>query len=704
MKAIFKKEFMSYMHSVVGFLFMAVTIFFFGLYATVYNLSAGYPYVSYTLSSILFLFLIAIPILSMRILADERKQKTDQLILTAPISVGKIVLGKYFAMSSVFLIPVAAICIFPVFLQKFGTVPMGESYVAILAFTLYGLTCLAVGIFVSSLTESQVIAAVLSFGILFLTYMMSGIESLISQTGNIVTKFLGVFDFQTRFAKMINGVLNITDVIYFLTVIILMLFLTTQSIQKRRYSVSVHNISMGAYSSITVVIGIVLAVVVNLIAAKVPTKYTSFDVTSNKLYTITDQTKEMLAGLQEDINLYVISAESSVDTNLQETLNCYESESEHVKVSYVDPLVNPKFASQYTTGNLTQNSIIVESDKRYKVISYNDLYETEIDYTTYSQSITGYDAEGQITSAISYCTSDDMPKIYMIAGHNEYTLDSGFTTAIEKENIEYETISLMDYDTIPEDAECIVIHAPETDFSADDADKVIAYLNNGGKALITTEYVGNSLPNFERIMENFGLSIQQGYVVDSNAGNYYQTPIYLLPNVEYADETSGLTGSYTYVFAPYAQGIAVPESDTDDITYTKLLTGSDSSIVKKNVQSTSTFEKEEGDLDGPVCIGVKAEKTLDSGSATLYLFSCAQLFTDNADSAVSGNNKVLFSNIMSTVANHEVSVSIPVKSYDVENLTASSSDMYLFETIVVVLVPLALIICGLVIWLKRRKK
>lgn len=704
MKAIFKKEFMSYMHSVVGFLFMAVTIFFFGLYATVYNLSAGYPYVSYTLSSILFLFLIAIPILSMRILADERKQKTDQLILTAPISVGKIVLGKYFAMSSVFLIPVAAICIFPVFLQKFGTVPMGESYVAILAFTLYGLTCLAVGIFVSSLTESQVIAAVLSFGILFLTYMMSGIESLISQTGNIVTKFLGVFDFQTRFANMINGVLNITDVIYFLTVIILMLFLTTQSIQKRRYSVSVHNISMGAYSSITVVIGIVLAVVVNLIAAKVPTKYTSFDVTSNKLYTITDQTKEMLAGLQEDINLYVISAESSVDTNLQQTLNCYESESEHVKVSYVDPLVNPKFASQYTTGNLTQNSIIVESDKRYKVISYNDLYETEIDYTTYSQSITGYDAEGQITSAISYCTSDDMPKIYMIAGHNEYTLDSGFTTAIEKENIEYETISLMDYDTIPEDAECIVIHAPETDFSADDADKVIAYLNNGGKALITTEYVGNSLPNFERIMENFGLSIQQGYVVDSNAGNYYQTPIYLLPNVEYADETSGLTGSYTYVFAPYAQGIAVPESDTDDITYTKLLTGSDSSIVKKNVQSTSTFEKEEGDLDGPVCIGVKAEKTLDSGSATLYLFSCAQLFTDNADSAVSGNNKVLFSNIMSTVANHEVSVSIPVKSYDVENLTASSSDMYLFETIVVVLVPLALIICGLVIWLKRRKK
>ena len=122
MKAIFKREFSAYIHSVVGLLFMAVTVFFFGLYGAVYNLASGYPYVSYTLSAILFLFLLTIPILSMRILADEKKQKTDQLILTAPVSVGKIVLGKYFAMAAIFLIPVAGMCIFPLFLSRFGTV------------------------------------------------------------------------------------------------------------------------------------------------------------------------------------------------------------------------------------------------------------------------------------------------------------------------------------------------------------------------------------------------------------------------------------------------------------------------------------------------------------------------------------------------------------------------------------------------------
>ena len=704
MKAIFKREFLSYIHSVVGLLFMAVTVFFFGLYAAVYNLASGYPYVSYTLSAILFLFLLSIPVLSMRILADERKQKTDQLILTAPVSVGRIVLGKYLAMAAIFLIPVAGICIFPIFLQKFGTVPMAESYVAILAFALYGLTCMAVGILVSSFTESQVIAAVLSFAILFITYMMQGIESLISQTGNVVTKFLSIFDFQTRFSNMTNGILDITSIVYFVSVIALLLFLTTQSIQKRRYSVSVHNISMGAYSSITVVIGIALAVIVNLIAGQIPTKYTNIDITTNQLYTITDQTKELLASLNDDVTVYVLSSEDGADSTILQTLKSYEEASSHIKVEYIDPLVNPQFASSYSTSNLSQNSLIVETAKRYKVISYNEMYETEVDYSTYSQNVTGYDGEGQLTSAISYCTSDDMPKIYIISGHNEYTLDSGFTTALEKENIDYETISLMEYDAIPDDAECIIIHAPEKDFSEDDANKVIDYLNNGGKAFITTEYVEEQMPNFEKILSEFGLTIEKGYAVDTNAGNYYQTPIYLLPNVEYSDETTGLTGSHTYVMAPYAEAIAVPDVDVDSITYTKLLTTSEKSLVKTDVKNATSFDKEEGDIEGPLCIGVKAEKTLDSGSAVLYVFSSAQFFTDNVDNAVSGNNKTLFTNIMSTIASHDVSVSVPVKSYDYDNLTASTKDVVLFETIVVILIPLALIITGFVIWFKRRKK
>ena len=169
MLAVFKREFKSYFQSVIGWLFVAAFLAMFGLYFYIYNLLQGYPYVYYTLSAITVVFLIAVPVLTMRSFAEERKSKTDQLLLTAPVSPGKLVLGKYLAMAAVFTVDIAVFCVAPLILRAFGTVPMGESYIAILAFWLYGCACIAVGMFISSLTESQVIAAVLTFAVLFVS-------------------------------------------------------------------------------------------------------------------------------------------------------------------------------------------------------------------------------------------------------------------------------------------------------------------------------------------------------------------------------------------------------------------------------------------------------------------------------------------------------------------------------------------------------
>lgn len=167
MIAIFKREWKAYFQNIIGWLFIAAIIALYGLYFLVYNLRSGYPYISYPLSSIAFILLLAVPVLTMRSLAEERHSRTDQLVLTAPISVGKLVLGKFLAMAAIFSVAMAVICISPLILSAYGTVPMGESYVAILGFWLYGLACIAVGMFLSSITESQVIAAVLTFAALF---------------------------------------------------------------------------------------------------------------------------------------------------------------------------------------------------------------------------------------------------------------------------------------------------------------------------------------------------------------------------------------------------------------------------------------------------------------------------------------------------------------------------------------------------------
>ena len=181
MIAVYKRELRSYLTSMIGYLFIFFILLLTGIYFSAYQLGAAYPRFEYTLSALTFVFLISVPILTMRVLAEERKQKTDQLLLTAPVSIEKIVFGKYFALVTIFAIPMLIMCLYPLLMTKFGTVSLGAAYTAILGFFLLGCANLAIGVFISSLTESQVIAAVLTFVILFALYMMNGISSFFSE-------------------------------------------------------------------------------------------------------------------------------------------------------------------------------------------------------------------------------------------------------------------------------------------------------------------------------------------------------------------------------------------------------------------------------------------------------------------------------------------------------------------------------------------
>lgn len=704
MLAIYKKELKSYLHSFIGFLFIAVTLFFLGLYFTVYNLMNGYPYFSYAVSSVAFIFLISVPVLTMRVLAEEKHSKTDQLILTAPVSVAGIVVGKFLALLTIFAIPVLIICLYPLLMSAYGTIPMAQAYLAILAYFLYGMTSIAIGMFLSSVTESQVIAAVLGFAVLFLGYMMSGICSLISSTGNLLTKLLGCFDLYSYFSELLNGSLNLNGIVYYLSVTILVLFLTVQSIQKRRYSVSVKHFSVGAYSTGMIAVSLAIVVVVNIIMGELPIAWTNIDLTSGKMYSLTDQTKEYVAGMQEDVTIYVMVDEENQDAVLQQTLQRYDDLSDHITVEYVNPTVNPMFLLQYTDESASVNSLIVVSDKRSKVIDYSNIYESTFDYTTYTSSTTGYDGEGQITSALDYVLSDDMPKLYLTEGHGEYSLSRSFSAALSKENVEYETINLMDYDVVPEDAACLLIFSAANDFSEDDKDKVIAYLEKGGKVILTTGYMGDTeTPNLDELLAYMGMSVADGMVVDLQEENYYRSPYYLLPTMDFASYTTGVYGEY-YVFAPYAQGIVIADEEAEGMTYDTFLSTSDRAFSKVNISNMEDVEKEEGDIDGPFSIGVEAIKTLEEGQATMVVFGCGELFTDDASDMVAGANQMIFTNTVSSFVSHDVSVSVPVKSYEVSILTVPQSSVLLWAPLVTVILPLGFLTVGFVIWLKRRRR
>lgn len=703
MFAIYKRELKSYFRSFIGFLFIGVTLFFLGLYFTAYNLNFGYPYFSYVVNSVVFLFLISVPVLTMRILAEEKKNKTDQLILTAPVSVGGIVMGKYLALLTIFAIPTAIICAYPLILTSFGSLPLGEAYLSILAFFLYGAACIAIGLFVSSVTESQVIAAVLGFGVLFLGYMMTSITGLFSESGNLLTKLLNCFDMYTPFYNLLNGTLNVGSVVYFLSLTVLVLFLTSQSIQKRRYSVSVKTLSFGAYSTVMIAAAVAVVMLVNIVLGEMPGTWTAIDLTSEKLYSLTDQTKDFVKGMTDDVTIYVLVSEENEDKTLGQTLDRYEELSDHITVEYVDPMVSPQFYKQYTDVAISTNSLIVVSDKRSKVINANSIYETSFDYETYSSRTTGYDGEGQVTSALAYVTADDMPKLYLTQGHGEYTLSNTFYNILSKQNVVYETFSLMDYDEIPEDAVCVMINAPEKDFSSDDRDKIIGYLERGGRVMLVTRYTGEDMPNLDAIMKYMGLGMAEGMIVEQDGSHYYQNPLYLLPELVSDTYTAGIYGNY-YVFVPYGQGIVIADEEAEGMTYSSFLHTSDSAVSKVDMQNAVTFDQEEGDLEGPFNLGVEAQKEVENGTAVMVVFGSSEIFTDEADEMVSGANQMLLGNAVSGFSDYEVSVAVPVKNYEVSTLLLTRSDIVLLSTITTVILPLGCLAVGFVIWFRRRRR
>ncbi|MBR6513273.1 MAG: ABC transporter permease subunit [Clostridia bacterium] len=290
MKAIYKRELKSYFGSVIAYIVIALILAFVGFVASYINLFAGYPNFEYALCEpyAVFALVIALSLLTMRCFADEKREKTDQLLYSLPIKMKDIVMGKYLAMLTVYLIPVAVMCAWPLILSFFGKVNMLQSYSTILAQLLLGACIIAAGMFLSSLTESQVIAAVMTIGLFLAVYfmptivdtflpdssmasficfiLMIGVVAIIvyALTGNIfaalgvgfvleaVNLVLYLFKtsiFESAFPDMLNnlsifnrltpfanGTFDLTGVVYYLSITGVFVFLTVQSLEKKRYS------------------------------------------------------------------------------------------------------------------------------------------------------------------------------------------------------------------------------------------------------------------------------------------------------------------------------------------------------------------------------------------------------------------------------------------------------------------------------------
>ena len=287
MKAVFRHELSSAFTSLTAYVFGGFVLLFTGIYTMAYNLKGGYANFEYVLGSMSFVFLIIVPILTMRVLAEERHQKTDQLLYSLPLTMTQVVLGKFFALAVVFLAPVAVMCLYPLILSAYGSVNLAASYGAIAGFYCLGCALIAVGVYISSVTESQAVAAGLCFVVMLINYFVGDLSSMVSTEayaslaclavvflalsfvvyymtksglgatilaalleGGLLAAYLadasafeglfpnliGKLSLFERFYELVNGIFDLGTIVYYLSVMAVFLFLSVQAMEKRRWS------------------------------------------------------------------------------------------------------------------------------------------------------------------------------------------------------------------------------------------------------------------------------------------------------------------------------------------------------------------------------------------------------------------------------------------------------------------------------------
>ena len=479
-------------------------------------------------------------------------------------------------------------------------------------------------------------------------------------------------------------------------------------------------LKIGSFSMVMCLIVIAVVIAVNLFAAELPSTLTKYDMSALDLFSITEETEQILAGVDTDVTFYILTQRGGEDPNIVELLDRYSALNPHIKVKTVDPIENPAFIEQYTSSQLNDNSVIAESALRSYVLDYYDIYTQTLDtsyteeelyqynYTYYTfPTVTSFAGELAFTTAVDYVTRSDLPTVYTLNGHGETALSSAYSSYINAENIAENTMTLLNIDAIPEDCTTILINNPTSDISADEYEMLKAYLNEGGNMILITSATGfnsNLMPNLTALASHMGLEPVDGIVIETNRNNYMTYPHFLLPTL--GSTASGpltlLPNSQIYVLANAAHGI-ISDGTT---AVTPLLSTTNAAYTKTNLNAES-LEKEDGDIEGMVYVGaaVTAEASgVRSDSAKFVWFSSPALTDPSADQYVSGGNSAVFMASLNWMSENKTNLSIMAKALQVEALTIPAAQSAIWSVVVVFVVPLAFLALGFAVWFRRRKK
>ena len=469
-------------------------------------------------------------------------------------------------------------------------------------------------------------------------------------------------------------------------------------------SFSNRKFKMGGFQTLTMVIVIVVVVVLNMIVGKMNL---TVDLSSDKIFTLTEDTKKLAEGLSDDITLYYMCQDGKEAVQIEKVIDQYDKLG-HISVERKDPVIYPNFAKTYTEDEITDNDVIVVNEKKNKSkhIKSSDMVIQDVDYSTYSQTNT-LDAEGQLTAAIQSVTSTETKKVYITSGHGEQELDGSFTDILHKSNMETASLDTASQKKVPDDCNILLINGAQYDITEAEYNVLSAYMKNGGKAMFFMNVEASKQPYLTKLLSDYGINTVAGYVFDSEKCVSDELPTYLVPEVESHDITKEATN--VSVCAPLTIGMTSQSKVRSTLKVEPLLKTSESAFSRTD-KKASSMNKIDGDTAGPFSVAMAAtdeypEKRIGPGHAAKlvvygsYSFAGSGFIADNKY----GNRSMILNSLTWLTGSETSTLAIPKRSLDEQSVKIQEGDQVFWIAALVIVLPLVLLIIGFIIWYRRRK-
>ncbi len=620
MRAVWKREMQGYFFTAAGYVFLGVFLAVSSVlfYLEILNQRSGD--LPTFIGEMSYLWMLLSPVLTMRLLAEEKQKKTDQLLLTSPVSLQRIVAGKYLAAVTVLLTAAGMTLLYALIVAVYGRVYPAELAVNYLGFILQGCAFAALDLFLSGCASTPVTAAVLAFGANFLLWILDLLENAVQ--AEWIAGTLRFCSLYARNEPFLMGQLSFAGILFDLSVIALFLILTVYRLEKKQGG----GIRFRKYSTVMLAVLAAGIIAMDIGAGQLEKKYGwRKDCSFNSISTHSAITQDTLDNLKHPVHMYALFRKGDEDAPLMELLDRYAAAGEKVTWEQLDPSLNPALISRFSTDTETpgENSLIVycRDTGRWRVLGPGDYVSVGMDPDTGEYTYTGWTYERSITNAISYVSRESVPKVVIAQGHGELDGETvkHFDGLLTANRFEVVYADLSDPEYMPDPEDMLVFFSPQKDLNEKELSWIMELADKGGSFLFTCDYSDptDRMPGYSALLRSYGFVPLSGIVLaDRNAPETYYSGnrMYLIPEMCATDLTADLLSSGAdTLLMPGCRAFEETDGTDRNLLVSTLLRSGKTSYLKQLSGETTSLDRAEGEPEGPFALALQARRVTAGG-------------------------------------------------------------------------------------------